>query len=102
VENRGFEALGAPPKCGKHKNTKGPIYKQNKSCCHVRGAFDRRWYDRSQSSMCSILGATFDVAIISHGTSELVMVARAMRTSRLTWLAFDRGFCVRTQCARSH
>jgi hypothetical protein len=60
VENKRFEALGAPPKRGKHENTKGPIYKQNKSCCQVRGAFDRRWCDRSQSSMRPILGATFD------------------------------------------
>jgi hypothetical protein len=60
VENRGFEALGAPPKHGKNENTKGPIYKQNKSCYQVRCAFDRRWCDRSQSSMHPILGATFD------------------------------------------
>jgi hypothetical protein len=60
MENRGFEALGAPPKRGKHKNTKGPIYKQNKSCCQVRGAFDRKWCDRSQSTMRPILGTTFD------------------------------------------
>jgi hypothetical protein len=33
MENRGFEALGVPPKRGQHENTKGPIYKQNKSCC---------------------------------------------------------------------
>jgi hypothetical protein len=46
VENRGFEALGAPPKREKHENTKGPIYKQNKSYCQVRGAFNRRWCDR--------------------------------------------------------
>jgi hypothetical protein len=60
VENRGFEALEAPPKCGKHENTKGLIYKQNKLCCQVRGAFDRRCCDRLQSSMRLILGATFD------------------------------------------
>jgi hypothetical protein len=60
VENRGFEALGAPPKRGKHENTKGPIYKQNKSCYQVRCVFDCRWCDRLQSSMRLILGTTFN------------------------------------------
>jgi hypothetical protein len=41
MENREFEALEAPPKCENHEYTRSPIYKQNKMCCQVRGAFDR-------------------------------------------------------------
>jgi hypothetical protein len=62
MENRGFEALGVPPKRVKHENIKGPTYKQNKLCWQVRGAFDRRWCDQSQSNMRPILGATFNCA----------------------------------------
>jgi hypothetical protein len=42
VENRGPEALGAPPKREENENTRSPIYRQNKTCCQVRGAFERR------------------------------------------------------------
>jgi hypothetical protein len=41
VKNRGLEALEAAPKCENYEYTRSPIYKQNKTCCQVRGAFDR-------------------------------------------------------------
>jgi hypothetical protein len=47
MENRGFWALEVPPKRGKHENTKGPIYRQNKMSCQARGALDCRRCNRS-------------------------------------------------------
>jgi hypothetical protein len=57
VEIRGFWALGVPSKREKHKNIKGPIYKQNKSCCQVRGAFERR------ELRSNVLPHAFDVLV---------------------------------------
>jgi hypothetical protein len=54
VENRGFEALEAPPKRENHKYTRSPIYKQNKTYYQVRGAFDHRTCDRSHYHMRSM------------------------------------------------
>jgi hypothetical protein len=75
VENRGFWALEAPPKHEKHENIKSPIYKQNKSCCQVRGAFECRECVRTHCCMHSTLCGAFDLGLAC---------------------TFDRGLCVRT------
>ena len=53
-------------------------------CCQVRGALDRRWCDRSQFSMRSILGIEFS------------------RISASAPCTFDCRHCVRLHCVRSY
>jgi hypothetical protein len=44
-EQVGLRPKGAPPIVSKreeNENTRSPIYRRNKTCCQVRGAFERR------------------------------------------------------------
>jgi hypothetical protein len=80
MENRGFEALGAPPKRGKSKIYTRSIYKQNKSCCQVGSVLDCRRCDPSQSCMRSTVCSAFNLKLEC---------------------TFNRGLCVPTYYIRS-